>query len=177
MNIKFIFLSSRQFLNFAPGSCKQERWQPTHCPSWELEEFLRFLTSATEIQKQVNKWAFSYSCSRILGRSFLSHKLNIKGQECSMRKALILTYWPCFRTNTCENEMCLSQPLNENPSGENNSLPKIYQKNEQRISSLGKVIYDLLIARLLGASVYHDQILLLPFVRCLFKYFHRYFCY
>ena len=86
-----------------------------------------------------------------------------------MRKALILTYWPCFRTNTCENEMCLSQPLNENPSGENNSLPKISQKNEQRISSLGKVIYDLLIARLLGASVYHDQILLLSFVRWLLK--------
>ena len=125
MNIKFIFLSSRQLLNFAPGSCKQERWQPTHCPSWELEEFLRFLTSATEIHKQVNKWAFSYSCSRILGRRFLSHKLNIKGQEYSMRKALILTYWPCFRTSTCENEMCLSQPLNENPSGENNSLPRI----------------------------------------------------
>lgn len=73
--------------------------------------------------------------------------------------------------------MCLSQPLNENPSGENNSPPKISQKNEQRISSLGKVIYDLLIARLLGASVYHDQILLLPFVRWLLKYFHRYFFY
>lgn len=125
MNIKFICLSSRQFLNFDPGSCKQERWQPTHCPSWELEEFLRFLTSATEIQKQVNEWAFSYSCSQILGRRFLSHKLNIKGQEYSMRKALIFTYWPCFRTSTCENEMCLSQPLNENPSGENNSLPRI----------------------------------------------------
>ena len=67
--------------------------------------------------------------------------------------------------------MCLSQPLNENLSGENNSLPKISQKNEQRISSLGKVIYDPLISRLFGASVYHDQILLLPFVRWLLKYF------
>lgn len=67
--------------------------------------------------------------------------------------------------------MCLSQPLNENLSGENNSLPKISQKNERRISSLGKVIYDPLISRLFGASVYHDQILLLPFVRWLLKYF------
>ena len=48
---------------------------------------------------------------------------------------------------------------------------KISQKNEQRISSLGKVIYDPLISRLFGASVYHDQILLLPFVRWLLKYF------
>lgn len=177
MNIKFIFLSSRQFLNFDPGSCKQERWQSTHCPSWELEEFLRFLTSATEIQKQVNEWAFSYSCSQILGRRFLSHKLNIKGQEYSMRKALIYLLTDLVFELARARTRCVYH----------NRLMKILpvktilrQKFPRRTNSgypLLEKWFTTCYSRLPGASVYHDQILLLPFVRCLFKYFHRYFCY